>query len=205
MEALRRSFHHGRENLNNPRQANQSTRPGLSRRELPLAILTVVVACVPDASTGRTPQTQQSPRPPERPVKEAEHIEQEIWEMLPHLFGEQRVSALAKIDSAIALRRARQGEEHSDLIWPLSIKIELLRHEHSRESQSKAAAVGEARLALRRRALRTVPREVLYSIEELVDLYRFEEEVWNPDRANELRREARMMRERLEASRASGR
>jgi len=94
-------------------------------------------------------------------MREADALEEAVWARLVRgfLFGDDRRDALARIESALGLREAAQGPEHSDLIWPLSMKIELLRIEHSREATLEAAQVGERRLALRRLALRDAPAE----------------------------------------------
>jgi hypothetical protein len=90
---------------------------------------------------------------------------------------------------AVAIREAAQGEEHADLIWPLSLWIEALRWDSQRGSAWEAARLGERRLALRRAALVGAPDELARSIRELIALYTFEYDEFDPDRVDELRRE----------------
>jgi hypothetical protein len=122
---------------------------------------------------------------------DADALEDEAWAGLVrrYLFEDDRRDALARIEKALRLREAAQGPEHGDLIWPLSLKIELLRIEHSPEATLEAAQVGERRLALRRRALRDAPEELLASLRELAALYTFEDEVLDPARVKTLQAE----------------
>src|SRR5215510_14795103 len=88
---------------------------------------------------------------------------------------------------ALAIRQAFQGEGHRDLIWPLSLCIEVLRRDP--DSALEAARLGERRLALRRAALAGAPDELACSLRELMDLYTFEYDVLDTRRVDELRRE----------------
>src|SRR5262249_61197727 len=89
---------------------------------------------------------------------------------------------------ALAIRQAFQGEGHRDLIWPLSLCIEVLRR--NPDSALEAARLGERRLALRRAALAGAPDEIACSLRELMDLYVFEGRVLlDVRRVDELRRE----------------
>jgi hypothetical protein len=89
---------------------------------------------------------------------------------------------------ALAIRQAFQGEVHRDLIWPLSLCIEVLRRDPV--SALEAARLGERRLALRRVALAGAPDELACSLRELMDLYRFGGRVLlDARRVDELRRE----------------
>ena len=89
---------------------------------------------------------------------------------------------------ALALREAFQGERHRDVIWPLSLCIEVLRR--NPDSALEAARLGERRLSLRRVALAGAPDELACSLRELLDLYRFEGRVLlDARRVDELRRE----------------
>jgi hypothetical protein len=130
---------------------------------------------------------------------EADALEQLVWTGLigGYLYGDDREEALARVEKALALREAAQGPEHSDVIWPLSLKIAVLRMEHEPEVTLEAARVGERRLALRRAALRDSPAELLESLRELVHLYTFEDEILDPARVGALEGEI----ERLEGER----
>jgi hypothetical protein len=121
-------------------------------------------------------------------MRESEELEAALWDGLVRgfLFGDERQDALARIESALVQREAAQGPLHSDLIWALSLKIEILRLEHSREATREAANVGERRLALRRLALRDAPEELLISLRELSQLYTFEYEALDPARVKAL-------------------
>ena len=89
---------------------------------------------------------------------------------------------------ALAIRQAFQFEGHQDLIWPLSLCIEVLRR--NPDSALEAARLGERRLALRRVALAGAPDELACSLRELMDLYMFEGRVpLDARRVDELRHE----------------
>lgn len=90
---------------------------------------------------------------------------------------------------ALAIRIAFQGEEHRDLIWPLSLWIEALRCLCTVGDALEAVRLGEQRLALRKVALAGAPDELAFSIRELMDLYIFKNEPLNPPRVEELRAE----------------
>ena len=131
-------------------------------------------------------------------MREPDDLEKAVWDRLeegwPPL-GDKRRDALAQVERALTLREASQGPEHSDLIWPLSLKIELLRIHHAPDASLEAAQVGERRLALQRLALRDAPSELLRSLRELAELYVFEYELLDPARVKALEAEI----ERLEA------
>jgi hypothetical protein len=132
-------------------------------------------------------------------MREADDLEKAVWDRLVRgwLVDNDRRDALAQVQRALGLREAAQGPEHSDLIWPLSLKIELLHiHHHSPEVALEAAQVGERRLALQRLALRDAPAELLASLRELGGLYVFEFQVLDPARVKALEAEI----ERLEPS-----
>jgi hypothetical protein len=122
---------------------------------------------------------------------EADALERTVWDGLVSgfLYGDDRQEALDQLERALELREAAQGPEHSDLIWTLSLKIEVLRREHAPEVTLEAAQVGERRLALRRLALTGAPGELLASLRELVRLYTFEDEVLDPARVRSLQGE----------------
>ena len=90
---------------------------------------------------------------------------------------------------ALAIRQAFQGEEHRDLIWPLSLWIEALRCLPGARNAMEAARLGERRLALRKVALAGAPDELACSVRELMDLYTFENDSLDPRRVDELRSE----------------
>lgn len=118
---------------------------------------------------------------------EAEALEAAVWDCLVWWWSQLDGEApLARIDTALGLREAAQGPMHGDLIWPLSLKIELIRREHSPEATLQAAQLGERRLALRRLALRDAPTEILLALRELSNLYRFENQVLDPARVKSL-------------------
>ena len=95
---------------------------------------------------------------------------------------------------ALSIRQAFQGEGHWDLIWPLSLCIEVLRR--NPDSALEAARLGERRLALRRVALAGAPDELACSLRELMDLYMFEGRVLlDARRVDELRRELAALEE----------
>jgi len=95
---------------------------------------------------------------------------------------------------ALVIRQAFQGEGHRDLIWPLSLCIEVLRR--NPDSALEAARLGERRLALRRAALAGAPDELACSLRELMDLYMFEGRVLlDARRVDELRRELAALEE----------
>ena len=87
---------------------------------------------------------------------------------------------------ALAIRQAFQGEEHRDLIWPLSLWIEALRCLPGARNAMEAARLGERRLALRKVALAGAPDELGFSVRELMDLYTFKNEPLDPRRVEEL-------------------
>ena len=60
---------------------------------------------------------------------------------------------------------------------------------HRPESALEAARLGERRLALRRTVLAAAPDELEHSLRELIDLYTFEDDVFNARRVDELQRE----------------
>jgi hypothetical protein len=123
-------------------------------------------------------------------MREADALEQAVWdELVKGLLEGDGGEALVRLDRAIGLREAAQGPMHSDLIWPLSLKIEILHLEHSRASTLAAARLGEQRLALRRLALREAPAELLRSLRELARLYTFEYEVLDLARVEALEQE----------------
>ena len=125
-------------------------------------------------------------------MREADDLEKAVWDWLVRgwFFGDERRDALAQVERALGLREAAQRPEHSDLIWPLSLKIELLRTHHSPDATLEAAQVGERRLALQRLALRDVPAELLRSLRELARLYAFENhQVLDPARVKALEAE----------------
>ncbi len=98
--------------------------------------------------------------------------------------------ALQLVDQAIAMREDAQGPDDPDLIWSLSIKIEALQWRHSRDDTTKAAILGERRLALRRKVLAHAPDELAFSMKELAQLYVFEDDPIEPARIRELEKEA---------------
>lgn len=110
-------------------------------------------------------------------MTEADVIEAHVADALSHraLFGASLEVALAEVDHAIALREHSTGPEDVSLIWPLSLKIELLGIGHREELTAQRAALGERRLRLRRVALAAMPSEIAHSLRELAGLYRFED------------------------------
>ena len=64
-----------------------------------------------------------------------------------------------------------------------------MRRKHRPENALEAARLGERRLALRRTALAGAPDELAHSLRELIDIYTFEDHVFDTRRVDELRRE----------------
>jgi len=119
-------------------------------------------------------------------VQRAERLEREAHDAILEFRLEEAVGPLRE---ALAIREASQGEQHPDLIWTLSLWIEALRRKHRPESALEATRLGERRLSLRRTALAGAPDELAYSLRELMDLYTFEDDVFDARRVDELRRE----------------
>jgi len=119
-------------------------------------------------------------------VQRAERLEREAHDAILEFRLEEAVGPLRE---ALAIREASQGEQHPDLIWTLSFWIEALRRKHRPESALEATRLGERRLSLRRTALAGAPDELAYSLRELMDLYTFEDDVFDARRVDELRRE----------------
>jgi len=117
----------------------------------------------------------------------ATRLEREAEDAIAGRFCPEEGIRLAS--EALAIRQAFQGEEHRDLIWPLSLWIEALRWMHHADSAMEAARLGERRLALRRVALAGAPDELACSVRELMELYTFENGSLDPRRVDELRRE----------------
>lgn len=120
----------------------------------------------------------------EEAKERAERLEQEARDAIA---GRRREDGIRLAREALAIRQAFQGEGHPDLIWPLSLCIEVLRRGPDRALE--AARLGERRLALRRTALAGAPDELACSLRELIDLYTCEYRVLDPRRVDELRRE----------------
>jgi hypothetical protein len=119
-------------------------------------------------------------------VQRAEQLEREAHDAIAEFSLED---ALRLVREALAIREASQGDGHPDLIWTLSLWIEALGRKHRPESAPEAARLGERRLALRRTALAGAPDELEHSLRELIDLYTFEDDVFDANRVDELRRE----------------
>jgi len=118
----------------------------------------------------------------------AEQLEREAHDQIVEE-SHRLEEAVKLLRGALAIREAYQGEAHPDLIWTLSLWIYALRRKHRSESALEAARLGERRLALRRTALAGAPDELARSLRELIDLYTFEDDVFDTDRVDELRRE----------------
>src|SRR5215470_13016468 len=118
----------------------------------------------------------------------AEQLEREAHDQIVEK-SHRLEEAVKLLRGALAIREAYQGEAHPDLIWTLSLWIYALRRKHRSESAPEAARLGERRLALRRTALAGAPDELARSLRELIDLYTFEDDVFDMDRVDELRRE----------------
>jgi hypothetical protein len=116
----------------------------------------------------------------------AEQLERKAHDATSEFRLEEAVACLRE---ALAIREAKQGKAHPDLIWTLSLWIYALGRKHRPESALEAARLGERRLALRRTALASAPDELAHSLRELIGLYTFEYDVLNPGRVDELRRE----------------
>jgi len=124
----------------------------------------------------------------------AEQLEREAHDQIvenPHRLEE----AVGRLQGALAIREAYQGEAHPDLIWTLSLWIHALGQKHRPESALEAARLGERRLALRRTALAGAPDELAHSLGELIDLYTFEHDVLDTGRVDKLRRELAVLAE----------
>jgi hypothetical protein len=126
------------------------------------------------------------PHSSDEAVQGAERLERAALDATPEFRLEDAVGLLRE---ALAIREAYQGEAHPDLIWTLSLWIEALRRKHQPESAREATHIGERRLALRRAALAGAPDELAYSLRELMDLYTFEDDVFDTHRVDELQRE----------------
>jgi hypothetical protein len=122
------------------------------------------------------------------PLSEAESLEHRVWEMLDELTPDPK-EALHLLVRALHLRERTQGKGHPDLIWTLSLGIEVLRLNPSLASFTRAAGLGERRWALRSTALGSAPEELARSAAELADLYTFEGRPFNERRILELRGE----------------
>lgn len=190
-------------------------RAHFSRRAVPKLAVALISGC----SSPRTapisiptspipPRAGRSPNPgaPDpKGLREAEEIEREAWSRLPlFVYGDALESSLRKLDRAISLRRALQGSSHPDLIWPLSLQLELLLDGDAPEAQAKVIRLAEERLRLRRLALARAPAELLASINELVHLYRMRGEDGAVDRVAELEEEAIRIRESLNTQSSDG-
>ena|SRR5262245_32168837 len=119
-------------------------------------------------------------------LQKAEQLEREAHDAIAE-FGLE--DALRLVHEAHAIREVSQGDGHADLIWTLSLWIEALGRRHRPESALEAARLGERRLALRRMALAGAPDELQHSLRELIDLYTFEDDVFDARRVDELQRE----------------
>ncbi len=117
--------------------------------------------------------------------EQAERLEREAHDAIAGFHDD----GIRPAGEALGIRQAFQGEGHRDLIWPLSLWIEALRRKHHPDSALEAARLGERRLALRRVALAGAPDELACSLRELIDLYTFEYDSFDPHRVDELRRE----------------
>jgi hypothetical protein len=122
----------------------------------------------------------------EHPEQKAERLEREAHIAIGNFHLKEAGTLL---NEALAIRETVQGENHPDIIWTLSLMIEALRWDYSRENVWEAALVGERRLALRRVALAGAPDELACSFRELIWLYTFEYTVMDQHRVYELRRE----------------
>src|SRR5262245_54418620 len=116
----------------------------------------------------------------------AERLEREAHDALADFRLKDAVELLRE---ALTIREASQGKAHSDLIWTLSLWIEVLRQKHRPQRALEAAGLGERRLALRRLALASAPDELACSLRELILLYTFEDDLLDSRRVCELRRE----------------
>ena len=124
-------------------------------------------------------------------AQKAERLERDAGDAIAEGHREHGIR-LAR--EALAIRQAFQGEGHRDLIWPMSLCIEVLRRDP--DSAPEAARLGERRLALRRVALAGAPDELACSLRELMDLYMFEGRVLlDARRVDELRRELAALEE----------
>src|SRR5215831_8121056 len=119
-------------------------------------------------------------------VRRPERLEREAHDAILEFRLEEAVGPLRE---AFAIREASQGERHPDLIWTLSLWIEALRRKHRPESALEATRLGERRLSLRRTALAGAPDELEHSLREVIDLYTFEDDVFDARRVDELQRE----------------
>lgn len=119
-------------------------------------------------------------------VQTAERLEREAHDAILEFRLQEAVGPLC---AALAIRETSQGERHPDLIWTLSLWIEALRRKHRPESALEATRLGERRLALRRTVLAAAPDELEHSLRELIDLYTFEDDVFDARRVDELQRE----------------
>jgi len=124
-------------------------------------------------------------------AQKAERLERDAGDAIAEGHREHGIR-LAR--EALAIRQAFQGEGHRDLIWPMSLCIEVLRRDP--DSAPEAARLGERRLALRRVALAGAPDELACSLRESMDLYMFEGRVLlDARRVDELRRELAALEE----------
>lgn len=121
-------------------------------------------------------------------ISEAESLEHRVWEMLDEVTPNSK-EALHLLVRALHLRERTQGKGHPDLIWTLSLCIEVLRLNPSLASFTRAAGLGERRLALRSSVFGAAPEALARSAAELADLYTFEGRPFNEQRILELRRE----------------
>ena len=129
------------------------------------------------------------PHSADEAVQRAERLEREAHDAILEFLEFRLEEAVGLLREALAIREASQGERHPDLIWTLSLWIEALRRKHRPESALEATRLGERRLSLRRTALAGAPDELAYSLRELMDLYTFEDDVFDACRVDELQRE----------------
>jgi hypothetical protein len=113
-------------------------------------------------------------------------LERKAHDAIAEFRLEEAVGCLREV---LAIRETCQGKAHPDLIWTVSLWIYALGRKHRPESALEAAHLGERRLALRRTALASAPDELAHSLQELIGLYTFENDVLDTGRVEELRRE----------------
>src|SRR5215813_14183829 len=118
----------------------------------------------------------------------AEQLEREAHDQIVEE-SHRLEEAVKLLRGALAIRETCQGKAHPDLIWTVSLWIYALGRKHRPESALEAAHLGERRLALRRTALASAPDELAHSLQELIGLYTFENDVLDTGRVEELRRE----------------
>ncbi len=171
----------------------------ITRRAFTLGGLATIAGCSqpPKKRHGETttrPSSRNEPGPAVS-ATDADEIEERLWnESRLGFYGQDREQALQDVNRALAARKQTGTVEEQ--IWVLSLKLEVLRYERTRESAALAAKTGEDRLRLRRQVLEHHPRELISNLKEQAALYKFKGELLDPSRSTQLLAEAEALAKR---------